>query len=134
MSFSNLLTLSYWTSQPFVAVGCVKWFWVLFLLLLVLAGIVIRLLRTYLSENLIKEILRRWGNLGINVGILGFSWFFFRQERIAFLAWRFWLLVWILIGVWWGINNLIYTIKRIPQIKEEKIKRELRDKYLPKKK
>ena len=110
MSFSNLLDWNYWMSQPFMAIGWVKWFWLLFFFGLILAGLVMRLWRTYLVDNLVKEVLRRWSNLGVTMGIFGLLWFFFRQERAIFLAWRFWLLLLILISAWWGINNLIYTI------------------------
>jgi len=134
MNFRNLITWDYWFSQPFIAFGWVKWFWIVAFLVMILLGLVARIYRTYKKDGLTREVWRRWANLFVIMGMVGIVWMFFRQEHITFLAWRFWLLLWLAGTAWWGIDNLIYTIKRIPAIHEEKRKREEREKYLPKQK
>jgi len=75
--------------------------------------------------------MKRTGNFGMTMGLLGLLWMFFRQESVAFLAWRFWLLLWVLMAVWWLARILEYIVKRIPQIKKEKEARHKMQKYLP---
>ncbi len=110
------------------------WVWVLFFLSLVLAGLVLRIWRQYKSDKETKEVLRRFSNVGLSMGILGLFWMFLRQERVPFLAWRFWLWFWLLIFVWWLSDVVRYIVTRLPQIKKEKAEREQREKYLPNKK
>ena len=134
MSFAHLFTMSYWFSQPFTAYGLVKWFWVLSFLFLILFGIVARIVRNSQNDKTLRELWRRVSNLGFTTGLLGLLWLFFRQERIPFFAWRFWLLIWLVLFVWWLCNLLIYSVKRLPVIREEKKYREEISKYLPGKK
>lgn len=134
MSVYNLFYLSYWIGQPRIARGNVLLFWVLSFLFLVLVGLVCKFLSHRREENEIKKALRRFGNLGLAMGFLGLLWLFFRQERVAFFAWRFWLAFWLLGFVWWLGAVIRYTIKRLPEIKKERWEREMRAKYLPKKK
>ncbi|KKQ40853.1 MAG: hypothetical protein US58_C0012G0062 [Candidatus Magasanikbacteria bacterium GW2011_GWA2_37_8] len=134
MSFANILTWSYWFYQPYIARGGVMWIWVGGFLALVLAGLLIKIFRNYQQETIIKEAYRRGSNLLLSMGLAGLLWMFFRQERVSFLAWRFWLLLWLVIFIWWGVKVIIYFIKRLPKIKEEKIKIQEVKKYLPGKK
>lgn len=135
MQIQNILKGSYWFYQPFIAVGAAKWFWIVGFLTLVLLGLVSKIVRVYnnkLSAGT-KEVLRRAGNLLVTSGFLGLLWMFFRQQRIAFLGWRFWLLLWIVLFVWWAYKVVHYATKRLPIISEEEAKRNLKNKYLPKK-
>jgi hypothetical protein len=50
------------------------------------------------------------------------------------LAWRFWLVLWIILFVWWGWKVIFYATKRLPLINEEQAKKQLMGKYLPKSK
>ncbi len=134
MNFVNLLSMSYWFSQPFAAYGWVKWFWVLIFLALVLAGLIFKIICHNNVDKLKKEVWRRGGNLSLTIGILGLIWLFFRQEHIPFLSWRFWLLILLVIFVWWLCNIIIYVVKRLPEINDEKRRREELNKYLPGKK
>lgn len=134
MSVYNLLRLSYWFQQPQSARGAVLFFWVAFFLALVLAGLICKYIRHIKEEREIKEVLRRFGNLGLVMGFLGLLWLFFRQERVAFFAWRFWLSFWLLGFVSWLLALIRYAIKRLPEIKREKLEKEMRAKYLPKRK
>jgi hypothetical protein len=134
MQIQNILKSSYWFYQPFIAIGAVKWFWIVSFLVLVLAGLAAKIVRVYnknLSDN-IREILRRASNLLVTTGLLGLLWMFFRQERVAFLAWRFWLLLWVVLFVWWAYKVIFYVTKRLPMIKNEQSKKVEMEKYFPK--
>ena len=89
MSFSNLFHLSYWFSQPQTARGTALFLWVALFGVFFLAGLVLFIIRAKGKDNVKKEIFRRFGNFGLTIGLLGFVWLFFRQERAAFIAWRF---------------------------------------------
>ncbi|MFA7653678.1 MAG: hypothetical protein WCX97_01380 [Candidatus Magasanikbacteria bacterium] len=132
MSIFNLLKLDYWFSQPYIAYGTTKWLWVIIFLVLILTGLIFRILQNIGKDNAYKEIFRRGSNLGLTIGLLGIVWLFFRQERVPFLAWRFWLLFLIIGGIFWKVKLLFYYFKRLPAIRAEKQQRELKNKYLPK--
>jgi len=131
MNLKNLLDWSYWFYQPFTARGGVMWFFVILFLALVLFGLSSKITRLYNQDKWYKETLRRIGNAGITMGLLGLLWLFFRQERVVFFAWRFWLLLWLIGAVVWLIRIAIYLVRRIPIIKQEEAKRSTLDKYLP---
>ncbi len=135
MQIQNVLKGSYWFYQPFIAVGAVRWFWIVSFLVMILAGLIAKIVRVS-NDKLsggTKEVLRRGGNLFITMGCLGWLWMFFRQQQVAFLAWRFWLLLWVVIFVWQAVKIAIYATKRLPVINNEQAKRDLQAKYLPKK-
>jgi len=134
MSFSNLFHLSYWFSQPQTARGTALFLWVALFGVFFLAGLVLFIIRAKGKDNVKKEIFRRFGNFGLTIGLLGFVWLFFRQERAAFIAWRFWVLIFLIIAVWWLVKLVVYLIKRVPKIQEEKLRREIAEKYLPERK
>jgi len=131
MSFLNLLKLDYWFHQPYIAHGWTLRFWVIFFLFLILAGIFLKLWQTRREENSIKAVLNRWANSGLAGGLLGLLWMFFRQERVAFLAWRFWLPLIILIPVWTTVRNLYFLLRRYPKIKNALQEKAIKEKYLP---
>ena len=66
------------------------------------------------------------------MGFLGLIWMFFRQESVAFLAWRFWLLLWSAAALIWAYRLARYALKRIPEIQAEEARRVNVEKYLPK--
>jgi hypothetical protein len=136
MQIQNILKTSYWFYQPYIAIGGVKWFWIVGFLALVLAGLVGKIVRIYCKkiDQGTQEVLRRAGNLLITTGLLGLLWMFFRQQQVAFLAWRFWLVLWVGLFVWWGYKVAFYAIKRLPMISSEQAKKNLMDKYMPKSK
>lgn len=131
MHIKNLLDWSYWFYQPFTARGGAMWFFVILFLVLVLFGLTAKIARLYGQDKCYKEIFRRAGNAGITMGLLGLLWLFFRQERVAFFAWRFWLLLWLVGAIIWVVKIVMYLVKRVPAIKEEQAKRSAMDKYLP---
>ncbi len=135
MQIQNVLKGSYWFYQPFIAVGAVRWFWIVSFLVMILAGLIAKIVRVS-NEKIsggTKEVLRRAGNLLITMGCLGWLWMFFRQQQVSFLAWRFWLVLWAVLLVWWTFKVVFYATKRLPLISTEQAKRDLQSKYLPKK-
>ena len=132
MSVQNLLHLDYWFSQPFTARDMTLWVLVGGFLFFIVTGLVFKILSQYHQDKSKRLFLKRSGSLGITMGFLGLVWMFFRQERVAFLAWRFWLLLWFVVTVIWGYYLARYALKRIPEIKAEESKRESLEKYLPK--
>jgi hypothetical protein len=132
MNITNLLKLDYWFSQPFIARGLTLWLLVGGFLLFIVTGLVFKILSQYQNDKSKRLVLKRSGSLGITMGFLGLIWMFFRQERVAFLAWRFWLFLWVVITGIWAYSLARYALKRIPAIKAEEARRASIDKYLPK--
>ena len=81
MNFRNLITWDYWFSQPFIAFGWVKWFWIVSFLAMILLGLVARIYRTYKKDGLTREVWRRWANLFVVMGMVGIVWMFFLKYR-----------------------------------------------------
>ena len=133
MNIINLFNLDYWFYQPFTARGLALWLLIGGFLLFLLAGLVFKILSEYQNDKTKKIVLKRLGSLGVMMGFLGLIWMFFRQERVAFLAWRFWLLLWALVFVSWLSKIIRYMVKRVPELKAEEERRARMEKYLPKK-
>ncbi len=132
MSFTNLFRIDYWFNQPFSAHGVTFWVFVFLFLALILGGIISRIICQYKKEKIDKFILRRFSTFGMTLGLFGIIWLFLRQEKVPFLAWRFWLLLWLVIAIWWLAKILEYIVRRVPQIRQEQKERKKRDKYLTK--
>ena len=130
MSFTNLFRMDYWFGQPFSAHGVSFWIFAIFFLVLILGGIISRIICQYKKEKIDKVILKRFSTFGMTLGLFGIIWLFLRQEKVPFLAWRFWLMLWVIIAVWWLSKILEYIVRRVPQINQEKEERKKRDKYL----
>ena len=132
MSIKNLLYWSYWFNQPYIARGWVLWVWLLSFLAFILAGLVLLLVRHFQADTTTRSVLKKFASCFLTMGIIALGWLFLRQERVLFLAWRFWLWFWFAIVVLWLAKILVYTIRRVPRIKVEHQARELKEKYLPK--
>ncbi len=132
MNIKHFFFWSYWFSQPFIARGALAvTFWVVTVGVLVL-GVVLFMLRHYQSDHLKQEVLGRFASLATTGGILSVIWFWFRQQRIPFLSWRFWMVM-IVAGILvWLVKIIRYTRERLPAIKAEQAIRERRQRYLPK--
>lgn len=135
MNVKNILASSYWFYQPFIAIGFAKLFWTGAFLMLVLLGLIAKIVRVAKKDinGRTKEILRRSGNLLLTMGLLGLLWFFFRQQQVAFLAWRFWLVLWVALFASWLYKVLFYTFKKLP-VKGDQSKIDEMKKYFPKSK
>ena len=133
MHITNIFKTSYWFYQPFIAIGAVKWLWIIGFLVLVLVGLVAYIVRANKQySDRVRGVLLRIGNFGAVTGLFGLLWMWFRQEAVPFLAWRFWLLLWLILFIWWGIKILYYIYKRVPAIQQELAHKIAKEKYLPK--
>ncbi len=131
MSILNLFTVSYWFTQPYIAHGNTKWVWVILFLLFVLFGIIAKFWEVMRAEKNLKRVFRSFSISFLCIGIFGLIWFFFRQQHVPFLAWRFWLIIIFGFAAWRQFVNIRFLVKRYPQIKIENEARELKEKYLP---
>lgn len=131
MSLRNFLYGSYWFLQPDPAKGRVIAFYVVILLVLVLAGIVAMIVRQREKIKSVRLLYQRVGAFGFTMGLSGLLLFWFRQKEVFFLGWRLWYALWLVIALIWLYRLLHYAFKRIPVIKAEHEERALKEKYLP---
>jgi hypothetical protein len=103
MSIKNFFLWSYWFSMPLLARGGVYYLWFGFFGAVLLAGIVLFFLRYHEKDSLQQEVFKRFGMIGVVMGLYGLIWLFFRQERIPFFAWRFWLIPWVPLMALWAL-------------------------------
>ncbi len=131
MSIKNLFFSSYWFSQPGAAESWVRGVWIGLLLALVLVGIILLFVRRYQQAKALRLVYSRFSTCLIVMGMLGLMWFYFRQEQVLLLGWRFWVIPWFVVLAIWLAKIIRYVVKRLPQIEIENREREQREKYLP---
>ena len=131
MNIANLLDLHYWFSQPYIARGQTMWIWVGIFLVAVLAGLILKFIGQKSAEKYARKLIISFSNLGLGAGLLGLLWLFFRQERVAFFAWRFWLIFLFVWAVWVIVKNIRFAVTRLPKIRAEHAEKAMREKYLP---
>lgn len=132
MNIMNLFDWYYWFHQPYIARGQTMWIWVVIFLISVFAGLVLKFAGQKIRTNYLKKIINSFSNIGLAVGLVGLLWMFFRQERVPFLAWRFWLIFIFGIALWRIIANVVFLTRRAPKIKKEQAEKAIQEKYLPK--
>lgn len=125
--------MEYWFSQPYILYGRDKWIWLAIVLAMLILGFVFKYLQKHTFDKIKTEIYRRFSSVLTIVSIFLFCWFFLRQQRIPFLAWRFWWLPVIFFAASSALNTLRYMLKRIPEIRKFEEEKQMREKYLPKK-
>ncbi len=134
MNVLNLFRVSYWFSQPLIARDGLRLvFWAVFLVLVV-ATVVFYALKYREIDRLYKSFWTKLVRLSLGSAVLFGLWFCFRQERVAFLSWRFWLVLGFAYLVYRGYKIYIYYTKRIPEIRAQSTQKMIKDKYLPKRK
>ena len=130
MSLRHLFFVSYWFSQPDSFSGRLLTGGLVCFLAFIILGVVLLVGRRRLALVPEQRLWGRWSALLITLGLIGLLWLSLRQERVTFLAWRFWMLLWIVALVWWGGRLLWYRFRRLPLIKEEHAARARKEKYL----
>ncbi|HRY36504.1 MAG TPA: hypothetical protein P5230_01315 [Candidatus Magasanikbacteria bacterium] len=133
MSIFNLLRIDYWFSQPYILYGGAKWFWLFFILVVIIGAFVFKYLQKHTLDKVKAEIYRRFGGVLIGMSFFLVFWFFFRQQHIPFLAWRFWWMIALFFAVSSALKTMKYMLKRIPEIRKFEEEKQMREKYLPKK-
>lgn len=131
MNIKNLFDIYYWFREPYSATGLSLWLLVGGFLFLILSGIALQISAQYVKAKTQSVLLKKISSLGLTMGILGLLWMFFRQERVAFLAWRFWWIILAAASAWWVYKIIWYATKRAPALKIEQEKKERMEKYLP---
>ncbi len=132
MSIKNLISWSYWFSQPYIARGGLFYVLLGFFGIVALLGVAAFVLRAYEKDALKKEVYKRFGMIGVVMGLWGLTWFFFRQQRIPFFSWRFWLFPWLPLFAWWVHRVIRFMTKRVPVIRAQQQEKAVKEKYLPK--
>jgi hypothetical protein len=99
---------------------------------LIAGGAVFKFLEKKTLDKIKSEIYRRFGNVLLGLSFFLVFWFFFRQQHIPFLAWRFWWLLALFFAVSSILKTLRYMLKRIPEIRKFEEEKKMREKYLPK--
>lgn len=77
------------------------------------------------------KIWSKWFNWSLSFGIVGLILTFLKQERIAYLGMRIWLIILLASYLIWLGFILKYLVLEVPRIKEEKRRKEELKKYLP---
>ncbi len=132
MNLKNLFYFSYWFSQPNLTSKSVETLYLVILLALVLAGIVALIVRRKSVMPAMQNLLSRYASCGITMGLVGLMLFYFRQQHVHFLGWRFWFLLWFVLLAIWLYRLISYHVRRIPLIKAAHEQRVAKEKYLPK--
>ena len=101
-------------------------------IVLVIAGLVLRLFRHRSQEKLQRALLARVANLLTTMGLLGFIFFFFLYEQINFFGSHFWFLLWLIGVVVWIVTIVRFARIQVPAMRGQQSRQKERAKYLPK--
>ncbi|MBI5729279.1 MAG: hypothetical protein HY983_03525 [Candidatus Magasanikbacteria bacterium] len=134
MHFANLLYSTYWFGQPDPAEGRVILAWLVVLVGLIVLGAAAIMVGRESADRAVALFARRFSNCALWLGIVGLLFFLLRQERVAFLGWRVWFLLWLLVGGVWAGRLAYFWFKRVPAIRAEQKNRVEREEFLPKRK
>ncbi|MBU1202561.1 hypothetical protein KKH39_00730 [Patescibacteria group bacterium] len=135
MDLSKFFNLSYLFNR-FPEAGF-SWPMRITLLIIFLGAIVLAIfaqLKYKKSAGLLKNVWYKLQVWGWTTGIIGLTFFYFREVRAIYISARGWLLLFLLIELIWLVYIIKYWQTKIPQ-KEQIIQKEKEfDKWLPKKK
>lgn len=134
MHFANFLYSTYWFGQPDLADGYVLWWWLFVLIGLIVLGVAALLAGRQSVDRAFALFARRFSNCLIWLGIVGLLFFLLRQEHVAFLGWRVWFLLWVVVGGVWAGRLGYFWFKRVPTIRAEQAERSARAEFFPKQK
>lgn len=130
-SISNLIKYSYWFSNVPEMRAPALWGQAFFYAILVAGSFGIEYwIIVKKSDRFLARVLRKFKNLALTMGIIGFVFLFFRYEYIPVFSRRFMYIIWILMfGIWAGF--LVSEFRKIPKRRQyaeevDRIKR-----YLP---
>jgi hypothetical protein len=99
--------------------------------ILIIAGIVVRVMLPKIKDGLKIKGIRRLMHLFFTVGGLGLTYLFFGWQGMALLGARFWLLIIILVGLVWLAFILKYLFLVVPKRRAEIDGQRNFKKYLP---
>jgi len=129
---NQLLNFSFWFDVlplPFMPVFL--WATIIFFGLAIIFSLVCLWLRKKSEGYIVKKTWFKLYSWSLSLGLVGLFLTFLKEERIAYLGMRVWLVLWVLICLVWLIFILKFVFLEIPKMKEEKRKQAEIKKYLP---
>lgn len=96
-------------------------------------GVVLLVIGKFIGNVIHKKLFRKFGNLGLTMGLVGLFWFGLRYENTPIFEQRYWMGLVGLGSIVWLIFILKYLVFNFRPELVENAKEELRRKYLPKK-
>jgi hypothetical protein len=134
--FAKLAKLDYLTDSAVSVSSPLNALLGYFFLLMILSGLVINLLLTKRQKKypIYSRIKGHINNLTLWLGIIGIFLVLARFQAIYLLSNRILMLLLLLITFIWSAWIIYYSIRYLPKIKKEYIKRQEYQRYLPKKK
>ncbi|MDA0208510.1 MAG: hypothetical protein O3B64_03885 [bacterium] len=137
IDFRPLLNLNFWFDlKPSALTTTASTAFFVFFVGLVLTGLIIRILarKRKKADRYLGRIYLRSGAMVTIMGLLGLFWFFLADQQIYLFGAKFWLLIWVIVGVIWKISIYRYVKNVVPE--KRKIEQSKADvnKYLPRKK
>ncbi|NQU83924.1 MAG: hypothetical protein HQ536_04405 [Parcubacteria group bacterium] len=130
----NLLSPKFWLSLNPAPLSPTNEFVLLSIFaFLIVASIILRFVvfNKKFGVDFIKRI-KSLRQMFLIMGIIGLTFLFFSYERAFVLGARFWFLLWMIAFLVWLGLILRDLLKKTPLEKEEKSKKEVLEKYLPK--
>lgn len=129
----NLFSLKFWFAlQPVPLLPLYEFILLGIFSFLVVFAIVLRIvfLRKK-SDPLLAKRLKHLRQMFLVMGVIGLAFLFFTYERAFILGARFWYLLWAVVFLVWLVFILRDLFKKMPHEKEEKRRKEIFEKYLP---
>ncbi len=129
ISFFRLSHLFYLRPQPMVWRGVI--ILIVINCLLIVLGLVAFFAAPKIKDGLKVKGLRKIVHMGLTMGILGLVYIFFAWQGVAFLAARFWILIWAITILVWLAFIAKYMIKEVPKLRARIEDKRKFDKYIP---
>lgn len=131
MSFSNLLSYSYWFSNPLSPSPTALWIMGVVCGLLIVFAIIASVRRHTAQDGVNRGVWRRFAMWAWTMGILGWFLFFARFERVLIFDRRYWWIVWLIPTVVWFWFVLRHARERAPALSQAAKEAAYRERYLP---
>lgn len=127
---SEYLSFNYWLHmRPGSVSQAALWQFIIFIGILVFLSLVFYFLKKKKTGLYYKTWQRLSSYCVVNI-IIGFFILFFSFEEIPILSARFWLLLWIIGQIGW-LGYILFSLSKIPKIREKLAKEEEFNKYIP---
>ena len=129
---NQLLNFSFWFDVfPLTFIPIFLWL----AIILFCSAIVFSLFFLWRSKKshdyILKKTWFKFYSWSLSFGLVGLLLTFLKEERIAYLGMRVWLVLWVLACLIWLGFILKFVLLEIPKMKEEKRKQAEIKKYLP---
>ncbi|MDD2807631.1 MAG: hypothetical protein PHW95_03890 [Patescibacteria group bacterium] len=98
---------------------------------LVLLGVACKIMSRATKDGLKIKGYRKFFNLFLTMGLIGFVYLFFAWQGVVLLSSRLVLLAWAIISVIWLLFILKYIIIEVPKTRKQLQARRQFEKYLP---